>query len=153
MEKYKDFMANRYYVWQFVIAVLITALVVMLLIYASKQQLPTDELGEYNEKLELLKQDFSNITKMENATIEVRKSDVVVEFNGVYSSFKSFFDTEGNYIRSETIDQRLTSNFGLCFCMFCFSFIVAYVLTYVIKLVLYIPIGIDMLVNKLHKVE
>ncbi|MBQ8042796.1 MAG: hypothetical protein IJ272_01430 [Clostridia bacterium] len=144
-------------------------LAILLLVWANHQPLDTAELTTYNANLELLKQDFDNIYLMEDVFVEVGENEVVVRFEGDEVGLNAVFDKQKEYVCSEIIDCRAQKDpvFCLLLLVFAFSFgpaiifciqlallipvFLVWLIKSFIKLILYIPIGINELISKFKK--
>lgn len=142
MKKYKQFMENLFVIVQFSIAIIAALTVALFFVVSSGRPMTTVELEQHMENLESIKEDYLNATKIENAVIEVEADEVTVTLKGSYSNLKAYFDADGNYISSKIIDKLLYHNFAGCILMVFLTFIATYGFTCLLKVFLYMPIGI-----------
>ena len=143
MEKYKRFVSGEYFNFiAFAFGIMLAIIMIIALVTSGSKPMDTTELEEHNVKIQLLEQDFSNITSMENVSAKTDENGIIVTFEGVECSLKAHFTKEGILDYSEIIDERLTSNFGACFMLVLMTFVCGACFVFIIQGVLYIPIAI-----------
>lgn len=149
MEKYKNYLENKYKVWQIVMSIL--AAVAMLIFICVEMCVPIDspELEAHFEQLEMLKQDTANISELENATIDINADGMTVTIKGKTNDLKAVFDTEHNYVNAEIVDNRVGSNLLISIFAIIIAFGYGYILSFAVLTILYIPVGIYYVVRYL----
>lgn len=148
MEKYKSFLDRHFVTLGLLFALLLTLAVLIGMIYLHSRPFDIAELEEHNAKLELIKEDFSNVMSLKNTTVNIYEDEIKVTFAGDDVLFTSFFDSNGNYLNHEIEDNRLTPDifswiFGLLF-----AFIVGVGVACLIEQILRLPIYISLLIAK-----
>lgn len=151
MMRYKKFL-EKYFVWiQLVIALAICLGFLAYMINVAKRPLSSTQLETHEQHLQMLKEDIGNISKIENSKLEVTNEQITVKINEPDCTLKAIFDTDGNYLTSEIIDTRLGGNAGDCFMLTLMIFVFTFVISFVVKGVLYIPVLVFTLLQKRKK--
>lgn len=90
MKKYANFFIQNFEKIGCIGGLIATVIMVIFLITLSFKPVNTTELAEHNANLELLKQDFSNILLLDDATIKIEQDGISVEFTGNEYILKAF---------------------------------------------------------------
>ncbi len=146
MEKYTNYLENKFDVWQTVIAMLCALAMLIFIIVEMTVPVDSTELEHHYEQLETVKQDISGVYKLQNADIATRADGITVTLRGDKHSLKAFFDENNNYVNATIVDNRLGSNIIVSIFVAVATFGFGYLLSYVVLLVLYIPVLVYALV-------
>lgn len=143
MEKYKRFVSGEYFDYiAFAFGIILALIAFIVLSESASKPLDTTDLNEFNTKVQLLEQDFANITSMENIVAKTDENGITVTFEGSEFSLNAYFTKDGIYTHSAVIDKRLTSSFGTCFMLVLMAFVIGSCVGFIIQGVLYIPVVI-----------
>ena len=132
LKKYKRFVRRTLPRVENCIAIAVALLVIIYLFIQSFIPMSTKELTGYNEKLELLKKDFSTINNIEGVRKESRGDTITVTFDGRECDMQAVFDKNGTYMYRVITDDRVCTNFGRS----CLLIILVYASTRLLMLLL-----------------
>ena len=132
LKKYKRFVKRKLPKAERYVALAATLLVIIYLFIWSFMPMSTKELPVYNQKLELLKKDFSNINKMEDVSKESSSDTITVTFNGRECNMQAVFNKNGKYLYRVINDDRICMNFGRS----CLLIVIVYSSTRLLMLIL-----------------
>lgn len=146
MKKYKDYLENKFEKWQVVITVL-CALAMLIAIFV-EMSIPVDskEIEGHYTRLETIRQDITNICEIENGSINIDSNGMTITLKGKYHNMMAYFDENKNYTNAIIEDNRLGSNIFLSIICVLFSGSIGFMLSYVILILLYIPVLVNALV-------
>ncbi len=106
------------------------------------------EMGQHIENLELVKDDFSKVLDIDNASIKTTKKGTIATFKGKELSLIASFDNQGNYINCEIKDERFISSYITCLGVLTISSLSAYGIAFYIHIVFKLPIYIHNIYSK-----
>lgn len=151
MEKYKNYLENKFEMWQVIIALLCAAFVLVAIVVQMLTPVNFNELESHYTQLESIKQDITNMHKLKDADISIDEDGMTIKFNGKYHHLKAYFDENKNYINATVEDNRIGSNIFVTILVILFVGCFAYMATYLLLLALYIPILIHKIVEFVKK--
>lgn len=140
MKKYQNYIENKFDNWQVVIALLCALIMIVAIVVEMAVPVDSTELEYHYEQLELVKQDVGNIYKLQNADIITREEGITVTLKGETHNLKAVFDENNNYVNATIVDNRLGSNIILSLFIVIATFGFGYLISYVVLLILYIPV-------------
>lgn len=151
MEKYKNYMLDKFDVWQVVIAILCAAVVLFAIIAEMGTPVDFAELENHYAQLETIKQDTTNMHRLKNVDISIEGNSMTIRFNGKYHNLKAYFDENKNYVNATVEDNRIGSNIIVSIFAVLLAACFAYIATYLLLPVLYIPLFIHKLIKYIKK--
>ena len=140
MEKYQNYLENKFDKLQVIIAVLCALIVFVVIIVEMAAPVDSTELEYHYNQLETVKQDVTNIYKLQNADITTSEEGITVTLKGKTHNLKAFFDAENNYVNATIVDNRISSNIILSLFIVIAAFGFGYLLSYVVLYALYMPV-------------
>lgn len=142
MKKYKKFVHGD--AWRAVRLTFIVIVWLVLCIVAIddlEKPCSADELMTHIEQVEQVRDDFSNIANLNDATVVFEKEQSQLTFEGAYGSLIVYFDANGQYVSSQIIDNI---TFGVYVVLIIVLFTMAAFASLILQLLLYIPICLHM---------
>lgn len=151
MDKYKNFLENKFETVSKVMAVLFAVVVLFAIMFEMAMPVDSVELENHYSQLEMVKQDITSICELENADISIDADGMEIAIKGKSHSLKAFFDEQNNYINAVIEDNRVGSSIILSIFVVIAAFGYGYLLSYALLALLCIPLLIHAFIMKLKK--
>jgi len=151
MEKYKNYLESKFSIWQTIISILCAVIMLIAIIAEGDTAVDFSELECHYTQLETIRQDITNIYKLQNADINISATGMTVTLRGQKHNLKAFFDENNNYIKAIIIDNRISSNMILSLVVIVIAWGFGILLSYSVLLVFYIPVFIYWIVGYIKK--
>ena len=139
MEKYKNYLENKFEKWQIFIAIICAVVVLVAIFVEMAAPVDSNELANHYAQLETIKLDVTNICQLKDADISIEEDGMTVKLNGKYHHLKAYFDENKHYIKSTVEDNRLGSNIIISILAVLVAGWFAYIASYSLWAVLWIP--------------
>ena len=140
MEKYKNYLANKFEIWQIVIAVLCALAMAVAIIVEMAMPIDSKELENHYATLEVIKQDITKICELENAEINIESDEMTITLKGKSHNLKASFDGSNNYMSATIVDNRIGSSLLVSLVLVVAFGGMGYILSYVLLILLLIPL-------------
>ncbi len=151
MEKYKNYLKNKFDTWQIVIAVLCAVAMAVLIIVEMAVPIDSKELESHYATLEVIKQDITKICELEKADINIGPNGMTITLKGRSHNLKACFDSDNNYLSATIADNRIGSNIFVSILLVIAIGGCCYMLSYVLLIVLLIPVFIQAVIVYVKK--
>lgn len=151
MEKYRNYLENKFDGWHVVISVLCALIVFILIIAEMSAPVDSAELEYHYEQLETVKQDVTNIYKLQNADITTSEEGITITLKGKTHNLKAVFDENNNYVNATIVDNRIGSDIILSLFIVIATFGFGYFVSYVVLLALYVPVIVYDIILEFNK--
>ena len=132
LKKYKRFIGRSLPKAESLVSLVIVLFVIVYLFIQSFMPVSTKELTVYNEKLNILRKDFSSIDNMDGVRKEIDEDTIIALFDGRECDMKAVFNKNGTYLYRVIEDDRICMNFGRS----CLLIILVYASTRILILIL-----------------
>ena len=146
MEKYKDYLENKYHIWQIVIALLCAVVALVAIVVEMSIPVDSKEIESHYAQLELIKQDITKICELENADVKITSEGMTITLKGKKHNFKAYFDENSNHLNTVLEDNRAGSDLFLSIFLVFIGFVLGLTLTYALLALLYIPVVIHAII-------
>lgn len=151
MQKYKNYLENKFDKWQIVIAVLCAVAMAGLIIVEMAMPVDSKELENHYATLEVIKQDITKICELENAEINIEPDGVTITLKGKSHNLNASFDDNNNYLNATIVDNRIGANVVVSILLVIAFAGIGYMLSCAILILLLIPVLVHAVIMYVKK--
>lgn len=140
MKKYISFLESKFDIVSKIIAILCAVVMLVAIVVEMNAPIDATELENHYGQLEMIKQDVTSISRLENAQITLDSDGMVVQLTGNQHHLKAFFDENKNFLNAVVVDNRIGSSIIVSVLVVLAAFGWGWLASYALLAVLCIPI-------------